>query len=108
MPPITPSSRAWTSAASWASNCPPGVQRLADELVHRARSVVLRGVDVIHSGRDHRAQYPQRLLAIARRPEDPVAGELHRAVPGPSHARRAECEAPAKFLSVRDHAVQAP
>jgi hypothetical protein len=85
-----------------------GVQRLADELVHRARPVVLRGVDVIHSGRDGRAQHPQRLLAIPPRPEDPVPGELHRPVPGPAHAPGAERKAPAKFPSVAGHAAQAP
>ena len=73
-----------------------GVQRLADELVHRAGPVVLRGVDVVHPGRDGRTEYPQRLVAIPRRPEDPVAGELHRAVPGPVHAPRAEREGPAE------------
>lgn len=73
-----------------------GVQRLADEFVHRAGPVVLRGVDVVHPGRDGRTEYPQRLVAIPRRPEDPVAGELHRAVPGPVHAPRAEREGPAE------------
>ncbi len=82
-----------------------GVQRLADELVHRARAVVLRGVDVVNPGRDGRAQHPQRLVAIPRRPEHPVAGELHRAVPGTPHAPRAERERPARFLSVPGHAA---
>jgi len=53
---------------------PNRVQRLADQFVHRARPVELRGVDVVHPGRDGRAQHPQRLVAIPRRPEDPVAG----------------------------------
>jgi hypothetical protein len=79
--------------------------RLADQLVHRARPVELRGVDVVHPGRDGHAQHPQRLVAIPRRPEDPVAGELHRAVPGPAHPPRAERERPAEFLSVPAHAA---
>jgi len=85
-----------------------GVQRLADELVHRARPVVLRRVDVIDSGRDGRAQHRQRLLAVARRPEDPVAGQLHGAVPGPAHPPRAERKGPAELLPVPGHAAQGP
>jgi hypothetical protein len=46
---------------------------------------------------DRRAQHPQCLVAVARRPEDPVAGELHRAVPGPVHPPRAEREGPAEI-----------
>jgi hypothetical protein len=76
------------------------MQRLADELVHRARPVELRGVDVVDAGRDGRAQHPQRLVAVPWRAEDPVAGELHRAVPGPAHAPAAEPEGPAEFASL--------
>ena len=78
-----------------------GVQRLADELVDDVGPVVLRGVDVVDADRDGRAEYPQRVVAIARRPEDPVAGELHGAVPGPAHAPRAEREGPAERALLR-------
>ncbi len=57
---------------------------------------------MVHPGCDGRAQ---RLVAIQRRPEDPVAGELYRAVPGPAHAPRAERERPAEFPSVPAHAA---
>jgi hypothetical protein len=86
-----PASRAGPSRAG--SRPPAGRRRSW----RGARAAVLRGADVVHPGGDGRAQHPQRLVAIPRRPEDPVAGKLHRAVPGPAHAPRAERDGPAGF-----------
>ncbi len=80
-----------------------GVQRLPDELVDRAGTVVLGGVDVVYPGGDRRPQHPQRLVAIPRRPEVPVAGQLHRAVSGTVHAPRAEREGAAQRRLVAAH-----
>jgi hypothetical protein len=55
---------------------------------------------------DGRVQHPQRLVAIPRRPEDPVAGQLHRAVPGSAHAPRAKREGPAEFRSGFHHPLR--
>ena len=82
-----------------------GVQRLADEFVHPARPVELRGINVVHPGVNRRAQHSHRLIPVSRRPVDPVAGELHRAVPGTAHAPGAERERPAKLLPLLPRAV---
>jgi epsilon-lactone hydrolase len=74
------------------------VQRLTDELVDGARAVELRGIDVVHPRLDRRPQHPQRLVTVARRPEHPVAGQLHRAVPGAMHPPRTECKRPAQVI----------
>ena len=75
-----------------------GEQRGADQLVHRAQPVELRGVDVVHPGLDRRAQDPQCLGYVGRWPEDAVAGELHRAVPSPAGPPPADREGPAELL----------
>ena len=67
-------------------------------LVHRARAVELRGINVVDPGVNCRPQDPQRLVPVSRWPEDPVACELHRAVPGPVHPLRAERERTAKVV----------
>jgi hypothetical protein len=38
---------------------------------------------VIHPGLNGGPEHGKGLVAVARRPEHPVAGELHRAVPDP-------------------------
>jgi hypothetical protein len=60
-----PASRAGPSRAG--SRPPAGRRRSW----RGARAAVLRGADVVHPGGDGRAQHPQRLVAIPRRPEDP-------------------------------------
>ena len=50
------------------------MEGFADQLVRHVRAVVLRGVDVVDAEIDRPAQYPQRLVAIAWRPEHAGAG----------------------------------
>jgi hypothetical protein len=56
---------------------------------------------VVHPGLDRRPQDPQRLVTVSRRPEDPVTGELHRAVPSPAHAPLTERERSAQVIPHR-------
>jgi hypothetical protein len=53
---------------------------------------------MIHPGLDRRPQDPQRFIAVARRPEYPVAGQLHRAVPGAMHPPLTKRERPAQVV----------
>lgn len=57
------------------------MERLADEIVNHVRTVELRRVDVIDTALDRIPQDPDRLGAIARRPEDVRASQAHRAEP---------------------------
>ncbi len=52
----------------------------------RRRSVVLRGVNVVDSAVHRGTQHAHGFVGISRWPEDSVAGQLHRAVPGPVYA----------------------
>ncbi len=54
-----------------------GMQRLVDQLVGHVRSVVLRGVDVVHAGLDHPSQHRDRLVVVAGRSRHTGTGELH-------------------------------
>jgi len=56
-----------------------GMQRFADQVVDHVRSVVLRRVDVVDAELDGSAQHGPRGIGVARRPEHPRTGELHRA-----------------------------
>ena len=56
------------------------------DFVQRSRSVVLRGVDVVDSAVHRGTHHAHGFVGISRWPEDSVAGELHRAVPGPVYA----------------------
>lgn len=82
-----------------------GVERLADQLVHDAGPVVLGRVDVVDPAVDRRAQHTQRLVAISRRSEDVVSGQLHGAVSDPVHLPPPEREGPRRS---RHHLVAHP
>jgi hypothetical protein len=68
-----------------------GVERLADQVVDHAGTVVLGGVDVIDPGGHRRLQHPHGRRPVGRRPEGERPGELHRPVPGPPDLHLAEC-----------------
>jgi len=69
-----------------------GPERVADQAVDHARAVVLGRVDVIDSGGDRGPEHADGRCPVRRRPEGVRAGELHRAVPGPSDLHLAERE----------------
>ena len=56
------------------------MERLADDLVHRAGPIVLSGVNVVDPTLDRRTQHAHRFVTVSRRSEDVVAGQLHGAV----------------------------
>src|SRR5260370_9397383 len=58
-------------------------ERLPDDLVGDVRAVGVGRVDVVDAQLDRGPQYLDRSRAVARRPEDAGAGELHRAVADP-------------------------
>src|SRR6266436_4785672 len=58
-------------------------ERLPDDLVGDVRAVGVGRVDVVDAQIDRGPQHLDRGGAVARRPEDARAGELHRAVADP-------------------------
>lgn len=77
------------------------VERLANELVHHARSVILRGVDMVDppstaARSTRRASSRSRGGPAVSSPAmpAPIAGELHRAVPDTTYAPGTQGEAP--------------
>jgi len=69
-----------------------GVERLADQVVDDVGAVILGRVEVIDSGPDRGPQDADGRCPVRRRVDGPRAGQLHRAVPGPSDPPRAERE----------------
>src|ERR1700733_2119911 len=59
------------------------MQRLANQLIGDVRTVVVAGVDMVHTARHRFAQHGKRCLWVLRRTEYPGAGELHGAVAKP-------------------------
>ena len=68
------------------------VQRFADQLVGDVRAVELGGVDVVDAELDGALQHRDRLVVIARRPEDAGPGQLHGAEADAMNGERAERE----------------
>jgi len=58
-------------------------ERFPDDLVGDVRAVSVGRVDVVDAQLDRGPQYLDRGRAVARRPEDAGAGELHRAIADP-------------------------
>ena len=66
------------------------VQRFTDDLVYGTRPVVLRSVDMVDAAFDRVAQHSHRFVAVSRRSEDVIPGQLHSAVSDPHHLRSTE------------------
>ena len=75
----------------WTLPWVPG-SRFADQPVRNARSVVLGGVDVIHTELDSSAQHRHSLTMISGRPEHPGSGQLHRSEADAVHSDGAQGE----------------
>ena len=67
-------------------------ERLADDLVGDVRPVEVGRVDVVDAELDRGAEHRDRLGPVGRRPEDPGAGQLHRAEPDPGDGLVAQLE----------------
>ena len=67
-------------------------ERLADDLVGDVRPVEVGRVDVVDAELDRGAEHGDRLGPVGRRPEDPGAGQLHRAEPDPGDGLVAQLE----------------
>lgn len=66
------------------------MQRFTDQLVGDARPVCVAGIDVGDAKVDGLAEDCECAVAVGRRPHDPEAGELHRAVPEPGDGQLAQ------------------
>jgi hypothetical protein len=75
-----------------------GMKRFVDQLIGDVRTVVVAGVDVVHTGDDCLAQHRQRRGTILRRPEHIRARKLHRTKPQAPNVQIAQRE-PAGLLS---------
>jgi hypothetical protein len=67
-----------------------GKQRLPDELVSHAGTVVLGGVNMVHPERHRAPQHRQRLIVVPRRAEHPRTRQLHRPEADPADTETAE------------------
>ena len=68
------------------------MQGFTDNLVGDVRTVVIAGVDVVHSARDGLPQYGQCRIIVFGRTEHTGPCELHCAVAEPPHSAVAECK----------------
>jgi hypothetical protein len=83
-------------------------ERLADDLVGDVGPVEVSRVDVVDAEFDRGAQDGDRLGPVGRRPEDPGAGQLHRAEPDPADGLVAQLECAAGMRRSGSHVRPIP